>query len=128
MLPFGIILSADVDDWNRRTAVTSLWCNLFRCRVWPLMMLLTGIAGLPSSVFSEDWMFRRSYYSHVLPEPVPPGYPQPVSRSAYRGAYYRDGFGVRTTYRVNNHVIQNGNRVDWTFYREGWVEFPQLQD
>ena len=87
------------------------------------MILLTGFAGLPSNVFAEDWMFRRSYYSHVPPEPVPPGYPLAVSRSAYRGAYYRVGFGINTSYRINNYLIQNGGRVDHTLYREGWIEF-----
>lgn len=90
---------------------------------WIFGMLLMGMWGMTSSASAEDWMFRRSYYSHVLPEGLPPNYPQPVSRSAYRIARYREGFGVSTGFRVNNYVIQNGNRVDHTFYREGWVEF-----
>lgn len=94
-------------------------------RVLFSLILLAAFTGLPSASFAEDWMFRRSYYSHALPQPVPMDYPQPVSRSAYRGAYYREGFGVRSSFRLNNHVIQNGNRVDWTFYREGWVDFHQ---
>lgn len=75
------------------------------------------------SASAEDWMFRRSYYSHDFPNGLPADYPQPVNRSAYRIAHYRDGFGVNSGYRINNYVIQNGNRIDRTYYREGWIEF-----
>ena len=73
---------------------------------------------------AEDWTFKRSYYSHDLPQGVQPNYPLPVSRSAYRPAYYREAFGlsIRSAYRTNNYVIQNGNRTDRTYYREGYVE------
>ena len=89
--------------------------------VWLVVLL-----SFSTSTRAEDWMFRRSYFSHRLPDGAPPGHPIPESRSAYRTAYYRQGFGVSSAYRVNNYVIQNGNRVDRTYYREGWVEFyPQ---
>ena len=79
-------------------------------------------AGMPAQ--AEDWMFRRSYFSHMLPPDVAPQYPLPESRSAYRPAYYREALGgsVRSAYRVNNYIIQNGNRMDRTFYREGYIE------
>lgn len=81
------------------------------------------LIGFSQPATAEDWMFRRSYYSHQLPDGMVPNYPLPESRSAYRTAYYRYGFGVSTGYRINNYVIQNGARVDRTIYQEGWVEF-----
>jgi|GEM_PF-6523768 len=90
---------------------------------WLAFVLL---CGFPQYTYAEDWMFRRSYFSHVAATELPPDYPQPFSRSAYRIARYREGFGVSTGFRVNNFVIQNGNRIDRTFYTEGWVEFPPV--
>jgi hypothetical protein len=74
---------------------------------------------------AEDWMYRRSYFSHEPLPGVTVNHPVPDSRSAYREAYYRGslGFSFRSAYRVNNYVIQNGNRFDRTLYREGYVEF-----
>ena len=98
-----------------------------------LIVLLIYRIGLPALILmsfviparAEDWAFRRSYFSHMPPADAPP-FPVPVSPSAYRPAHYRHGFGINTGYRFNNYVIQNGNRVDRTWYREGWVEFyPQ---
>ncbi len=89
--------------------------------VLPMTVLL---ACAPERSDAEDWTFKRSYYSHALPPGTEPNYPLPESRSAYRPAYYREAFGfsIRSAYRVNNYVIQNGNRFDRTFYREGYVE------
>ncbi len=93
----------------------------FLRRVLPMTVLLTCAM---TQARAEDWMFKRSYYSHQLPPGVEPDYPLPESRSAYRPAYYREaaGFSVRSAYRVNNYVITNGNRFDRTYYREGYVE------
>lgn len=73
---------------------------------------------------SQEWMYRRSYFSHRLVDERAPPHPEPESRSAYRPAYYREGFTVefRSGYRVNNFVLQNGGRVDRTYYREGWFQ------
>ena len=94
-----------------------------------LPRILAGLVLLCSfaqHVSAEDWMFPRSYYSHTPAGELPPDYPLPVNRSAYRIAHYRYGFGVNTGYRINNYIIQNGNRYDRTIYREGWVDFmPQ---
>lgn len=79
--------------------------------------------GFSQSTPAEEWMFRRSYYSHRVPDGMTPTYPLPESRSAYRTAYYRDGFGINTAYRINNYMIQSGGRVDRTLYREAWIEF-----
>ena len=87
---------------------------------------LVLLFGFTPATQAEDWLFRRSYFSHLPADGQPPNYPIPESRSAYRTAYYRGGFGVSTGYRLNNYMIQNGPRVDHTFYREGWIEFyPQ---
>lgn len=89
---------------------------------------LVLLIGFSQPVNAEDWMFRRSYYSHQLPDGMLPHYPVPESRSAYRTAYYRYGFGVSTGYRINNFVIQNGARVDRTITQEGWIEFNPPAD
>ncbi len=96
--------------------------TLLRCLPLGLIVL---IGWIPSEVRAEDWAFRRSYFSHMPPVGMEPQHPVPESRSAYRAAYYREaaGFSVRSAFRVNNYVIQNGNRYDRTFYREGYVEF-----
>ena len=91
----------------------TLLCGLALAAVW-----LTSV----SSTFAEDWMFRRSYYSHELPEGEIPPYPLPESRSAYRPAFYQPALGFRSAYRVNNFTLQSGNRFDRTVYREGWLE------
>jgi len=90
-----------------------------------LLVAAATMAGGAKPARGEDWMFRRSYFSHMLPPGAPPVYPLPESRSAYRPAYYREALGgsVRSAYRVNNYVIQNGARSDRTFYREGYIEF-----
>lgn len=92
--------------------------------LWVALPMTVLMACAPERANAEDWMFKRSYFSHQLPPGVEPTYPLPESRSAYRPAYYRESFGfsIRSAYRVNNYVIQNGNRFDRTFYREGYVE------
>lgn len=95
-------------------------------RLLRIALSLWAVSGGGLAVQAEEWMFRRSYFSHGSPEGLPPDYPLPVSRSAYRTAYYPQGFGVSAAYRINNYVIQNGNRVDRTIYTEGWFHFlPQ---
>lgn len=96
----------------------------FLIRSLPLGLILL-VGWVPAEVRAVDWAFRRSYFSHVPPQGMEPTYPVPESRSAYRPAYYREAFGfsVRSAYRINNFVIQNGNRSDRTFYQEGYVEF-----
>lgn len=97
------------------------------CGKWSLVLCgaVWCWSALGSAADAEDWMFRRSYYSHTPPPGVQPAYPLPESRSAYREAYYREAFSfsVRSAYRVNNYVIQNGPRSDRTYYREGYIEF-----
>jgi hypothetical protein len=100
-----------------------------RGRYLPMGLLWVWLAGgiFESAAVDagEQWMFRRSYFSHALPPEAPPEHPLPESRSAYRTAYYREAFGgsIRSAYRINNYVIQSGPRSDRTFYREGYIEF-----
>ncbi len=95
-------------------------------RPWPPIFLgLLLLAGWPVPARADDWVYRRSYYSHWPSAGSPPAHPLPEHRSAYRPAYYREalGFSVRSAYRINNYVLQNGNRTDRTIYQEGYIEF-----
>ena len=76
--------------------------------------IVTGLlAGSLAIVCTQDasagtWMFRRSYYSHVLPPDVAANYPQPESRSAFRRAVPspNPSFSVRGGYRYNTINIR----------------------
>jgi hypothetical protein len=100
-------------------------------RFFTAVLLAAWLAGLVSEAHAEDWMFRRSYFSH---EPVflnEPGlaagpYAPPVqARWAYRKAYVGTGPGVavRGGYRYNISNMRSGNNVDVTVLRENWFEF-----
>ncbi len=80
---------------------------------------------LGSSLRADEWIYRRSYYSHAPVDGAQPQHPLPEHRSAYRPAYYREaqGFSVRSAYRINNYVLRNGPRSDHTIYQEGYIEF-----
>lgn len=90
------------------------------CGTWLAVMLLVCAA---SPAEADDWIFRRSYYSHA----DSPGYrlgvaPQP--RSAYRRPYWPTrphGF-VRSGYRINNVRIYNGSNYDTEYRREYWYD------
>src|ERR1700680_3172175 len=70
----------------------------------------------------QGWMFRRSYFSHVLPPEIQARYPVPESRSAYRRPIVNlsPGFGVRGVYRYNPIEIYDGRSTDVTIYRQFW--------
>lgn len=88
-----------------------------------LSLVVTGFAAFAENVHADDWMFRRSYYSHVVPgEPPPPAESVPQIRSAYRSPYVgtQPGFAVRGVYRFNRISIWSGNSNDTTYLREGW--------
>lgn len=93
-------------------------------RLIPKILAAAGLLGFSAAADAQDWMYRRSYFGHNVPEGVEAPHPVPESRSAYRTAYYNEGagFSVRSAYRINNFVLQNGGRVDRTYYREGWLE------
>lgn len=100
-------------------------------QVLPAVLLTAWLAGSVNEARAEDWMFRRSYFSHepvFLNEPgVAPGpYAPPVqARWAYRKAYVGTGPGVavRGGYRYNISNMRSGNNVDVTVLRENWFEF-----
>jgi len=73
---------------------------------------------------ADDWMFRRSYYSHHLPEEHLQRYPLPRRRTAYRPAYVgtTPGFAIRGAYRYNRVQLGNGRNADVTIYRQNWFE------
>jgi hypothetical protein len=83
------------------------------------------ISLAPSSASAADWMFRRSYYSHVPQPGVDVEYPLPESRSAYRGAWVGNtpGFAARGGYRINRLHLHSGDSIDTTVIYEGWFNF-----
>ena len=96
------------------------------CSVGKSLLVVAGIGGLGESraAFSEEWMFRPSYYSHAPygdPAYAPPRFPH---RSAYRPAYVGEGIGfsARGGWRYNTTFLQSGNSTDITVQREGWFE------
>jgi hypothetical protein len=89
-------------------------------------LLAAGFSALgvrPASAGDESWVFRRSYFSHVLPPEVQARYPIPVSRSAYRlplvDVY--PGFSVQGVERYNTILMDHGNDV--MIYRQFWLQF-----
>lgn len=96
---------------------------LVRCVAMAVVgvMWLGAVAG-PAA--AEDWMFYRSYFSHIGPMAACPGYPQPYSRSAYRPAVAgtTPGFAVRGGFRSSTIVLGVGPSFDVTVLREGWME------
>lgn len=70
----------------------------------------------------EDWRFRRSYFSHHVPDDLRDQYPVPRGRGAYRPAYYgfQPGFSVQGGFRVNRINIFSGTSNDTTVIYEGF--------
>jgi len=110
---------------NTQQNVCSQPDALGRMRVWLAAICLTFVAlSAATPMQAEDWMFRRSYFSHELPPSIAARYPRPASRSAYRIPYARgDGFAVRGGYRINRIYLQSGNSTDTTYIYENWFGF-----
>jgi hypothetical protein len=85
---------------------------------------LAALTVVPQPAAGEDWMFRRSYFSHEVPPELKEVFPVPESRSAYRRAYVggRYGIAIRGGYRYNSVYLQSGSSVDYINVRENWVE------
>ncbi|MBI3866129.1 MAG: hypothetical protein HY290_29980 [Planctomycetia bacterium] len=87
-----------------------------------LGICLFGLCEASNRADAADWIFRRSYYSHV----AGPGLldDSPPSRSTYAepwvGTHPR--FAIRGGWRFNNYTLQNGTSSDRTFYRENWYD------
>jgi hypothetical protein len=96
---------------------------LARLRVVVLVAAgLSAFAVRPAAADDTGWVFRRSYFSHVLPPQVQARYPVPESRSAYRlplvDVY--PGFSVQGVQRYNTILMDQGNDV--TIYRQFWIQ------
>jgi hypothetical protein len=76
-----------------------------------------------STATAEDWVFRRSYYSHTPPpvaEPRGPVDPRLGYREAFVGAHPRGA--IRAGWRWNNITVSNGYSVDRTMIRESFFD------
>jgi len=85
---------------------------------------LCQLANKRAAADDQGWMFRRSYFSHVLPPEIQARYPVPESRSAYRRPLVNlsPGFGVRGSYRYNPIEIFDGRSTDVEIYRQFWIQ------
>ncbi len=106
-----------------RTVKLSLSAKL---RVVVLVTAGLSVFGVrPVSADDNGWMYRRSYFSHVLPPAVQARYPIPVSRSAYRlplvDVY--PGISVQGVQRYDTILMDHGNDV--TIYRQFWIQVKQ---
>jgi len=96
-------------------------------RLTAMLALVIGLCQLANNRAAADdqgWMFRRSYFSHVLPPEIQARYPVPESRSAYRRPLVNlaPGFGVRGSYRYNPIEIFDGRSTDVEIYRQFWIQ------
>jgi hypothetical protein len=96
-------------------------------RLTAALAVVSGIcvcAANPAFADDQGWMFRRSYFSHVLPPQIQARYPVPESRSAYRRPLVNlsPGFGVRGSYRYNPIEIYDGRSTDIEIYRSFWFQ------
>jgi hypothetical protein len=96
-------------------------------RLTATLAVVAGLSLVPlsrASAEDQGWMFRRSYFSHVLPPQIQARYPVPESRSAYRRPIVNlsPGFGVRGIYRYNPIEIYDGQSVDIEIYRQFWFQ------
>src|SRR5580704_9822609 len=89
------------------------------------LALAAGLfASGSASADEQGWMYRRSYFSHVLPPQIQARYPVPEGRSAYRRPLVNlaPGFGVRGSYRYNPIEIFDGRSTDVEIYRSFWFQ------
>lgn len=101
-------------EWSTRLGVTLL-----------VAAGLSAIAASPASADDRGWIFRRSYFSHVLPPEIQARYPIPESRSAYRLPLVDiyPGVSVQGVQRYNTILLGNGqNGTDMTIYRQFWLQ------
>lgn len=84
------------------------------------VLVMAATAAVSSA---EDWVFRRSYYSHTPPpgvEPRGPVDPRLGYREAFVGAHPRGA--IRGGYRWNNITVSNGYSTDRTVIRESFFD------
>jgi hypothetical protein len=109
-----------------RVLMDSLRLILPECRrAWLLVFALALVPVFtPKNLWAEDWMFRRSYYSHARPPEHIAQFPPPERRTAYRPAIagVTPGFAIRGAYRYNRIQLGQGRNADVTIYRQDWFE------
>jgi hypothetical protein len=83
---------------------------------------LSAFATNRATAGDDNWVFRRSYFSHVLPPEVQARYPVPQSRSAYRlplvDTYPNSS--IQSVQRYNAILMDHGNDV--MIYRQFWLQ------
>ena len=87
-----------------------------------LVFTVLSLTSLHESA-AQDWMFRRSWFSHV-PVEGSPVFPTPPPQGAVRRAVPQlgPGFAVRSHYRWNVYRLQTGSSNDTTIYRQFSIE------
>lgn len=82
---------------------------------------LTFVSVAPDAD-AGHWMYRRSYFSHAVPENDPLAPPPPAIRYAHRPAYIsgQPGYHVRGGYRYNRVHINAGSGADVTVTYDEW--------
>lgn len=90
-----------------------------------VLVVVGGWMTHSATAADPNWVYRRSYFSHVLPPEIQANYPVPTSRAAYRVPMVQvyPGFSVQGAYRYNPIVINDGRANDVTIYRQFWVQF-----
>jgi hypothetical protein len=86
---------------------------------------LSAFSASPALGGDDSWVFRRSYFSHVLPPQIQARYPVPESRSAYRLPLVDTypGVSVQGVQRYNTIILGYGpNGSDTTIYRQFWLQ------
>jgi len=101
---------------------------IFHCKpkLCPSIIACGIVIGMfASPAQAGNWIFRRSYYSHEIPQQLQYKYPLPHSRSAYRPAVtgVRPGFAIRGGYRYNRILLRGNGSTDITIIRENWHDF-----
>lgn len=86
-----------------------------------LLLAMATLACESRVASADDWMFRRSYYSHAA---TPTDVGSPRARSAYREPFVGNHprFAIRGGWRMNSIILNNGSSSDRTFIRENWFD------
>ncbi len=117
---FKTILDSAMSAWNQKLRSIARIVAAFT-----VIMGYGQAAVRSASADDQGWMFRRSYFSHVMPPEIQARYPVPESRSAYRRPLVTPGFGVRGSYRYNPIEIYDGRSTDVEIYRQFWFQTEQ---
>ena len=100
-------------------------CHVKRRFFLPMAWWLAWMClSLPDAASASDWMFQRSYFSHVGRDDEASRAIHPRSRSAYRPSVtgFGPGFAIRGGYRFKNLFLRSGNSTDTTVIRENFFD------